>query len=223
MTMADPLRTRPVPGLPVPAIAVSGVPVDCVNVGLSLVFEKGCDLILSGFNHGPNLGFDITYSGTVGGAIEGCLNGIPSVALSMAPLESGTDQHFETGVHWVRNHLAWLLEIPLPIRTFWNVNIPAIPFTSIQGMKFTQMGGRVYEDKVEMRQDPWGKPYFWQGGMNIVGQAELGSDLEAIEQGFVSITPLTLNWTQGEFLESLIQTHGSTIAKSAITEPAPQV
>lgn len=222
MTMADPLRTRAISGLPVPAIAVTGVPVDCVNVGLSLIFKEGCDLVMSGFNHGPNLGFDITYSGTVGGAIEGCLNGIPSIAISMAPLQPGLDQHFETGSNWLRNHLKWLLSLPLPPRTFWNINVPAVPMTDVKGIKFTEMGGRVYEDKVEMRNDPWGKPYFWQGGMNIVGRSEPGSDLEAIENGYVSITPLSLNWTQQEVLNSLVKEFGTTIESAEGIDLAPQ-
>ncbi len=213
MTMADPLRIQPIAGMPVPALAVSGVPVDCVNVGLSVIFPEGCDLILSGFNHGPNLGFDITYSGTVGGAMEGCLNGIPSLAFSMAPLKSKKEFHFETGSLWLRHNIRWLLSLPLPPRTFLNVNVPAVPLSEVKGVRFTKMGGRVYEDRVEMREDPWGKPYFWQGGANIVGTAEPGSDLLAIEEGYVSITPISLNWTQDLALAEL----------SASFQPIPEV
>ena len=98
MTMRDPLRVKPF-DFPVPdveAFEVNGLPVDCVNAGLTVAWEEGCDLVLSGINNGPNLGFDTTYSGTVGGAMEGAINGIRSIAVSMACFVDVAPLHYET-------------------------------------------------------------------------------------------------------------------------------
>src|SRR5579862_6881510 len=125
MTMRDPLRAQPVSNYDeIEAWEISGVPVDCVNVGLTEMFPDGCDLILSGINNGPNLGFDITYSGTVAGAMEGAINGIPSISLSMALFVTGAPVHFETGARWLLENWELLIGAPQKPLTFLNVNIP---------------------------------------------------------------------------------------------------
>lgn len=196
MTMRDPLRVKTVSyhgGLE--AYEVNGVPVDCVNVGLTLAWPDGCDLVLSGINNGPNMGFDVTYSGTVAGAMEGCINGIRSVAISMALFADGAPLHYATAQAWLREHFSWLATCPLQPLTFLNVNVPAIDLPELRGTRVVEMGKRVYEDRVEMRQDPWGRPYYWQGGVVIVDAREPGTDVSATSQGFVSVTPISLNWT----------------------------
>ena len=203
MTMTEPLRVNEFDwGDAVKAYSVTGVPVDCVNVGLSHLYPDGCDLVLSGFNHGPNLGFDVTYSGTVAGAMEGAINGIHSIAFSMARF-SGKENHFESGSSWLKDHFEWLLSLKLPQRTFLNINLPAMPYDEIKEARFVKMGGRVYRDRVEQRMDPWDRPYFWQGGLEIGGNPEPGTDFEAVVQGHVSITPISLNWTDNIALVSL--------------------
>src|SRR5256885_16117503 len=125
MTMRDPLRAWPVStydGLE--AWEVTGVPVDCVNVALTEMYPDGCDLILSGFNNGPNLGFDVTYSGTVAGAMEGAINGIRSIAISMACFVTNAPLHYETGACWLREHWSMLVDSPAAPLTFLNVNVP---------------------------------------------------------------------------------------------------
>jgi len=203
MTMADPLRIHRHDWKEIEAISVSGVPVDCINVGLSIAFPDGCDLVLSGFNSGPNLGFDVTYSGTVAGAMEGTINGIRSVALSMACFDRSLPFHFESGSQWLKENWQFITEVPLPTGSFLNVNIPSLPFDRINGSQIARMGSRIYRDQVEMRKDPWDKPYFWQGGFAITEEVEPGTDLNAILDHFVSITPIKIDWTDEEAMESI--------------------
>lgn len=203
MTLHDPLRAKPFSGLGVEAYEVSGVPVDCVNVGLTLAYPDGCDLVLSGFNAGPNLGFDVTYSGTVAGAMEGAINGIRSIALSMASFVSGAPAHYETGMEWLRSRWNFLVEAPIEPLSFLNVNIPAIAFAELLGERVASMGKRVYEDRVEVRHDPWSRPYYWQGGVVVMDPDQPGTDVQAVNEGFVSITPITLDWTHATLAASL--------------------
>lgn len=203
MTLHDPLRVQEVEIDGLPGYAVSGKPVDCVNVGLDLAFPGGCDLILSGINNGPNLGFDVTYSGTVGGAMEGCLNGIRSIAVSMANFVQDAPLHYETGVAWLVENWEMLVNLPCPNLTLWNVNVPAIAAPEILGHKFVGMGRRVYEERLEMRSDPWGRPYYWQGGVVVMRPDEPETDVWAVSNGFVAITPITLDWTNAAVLSEM--------------------
>lgn len=203
MTLHDPLRAKPTSLEGCKAYEVNGVPVDCVNVGLTEEFDNDCDLVLSGVNNGPNLGFDVTYSGTVAGAMEGCINGIPSIAISMASFVTGAPYHYETGEWWLMENLAKIVALPSKPNTFLNINIPAIAEEEIEGVKVCGMGKRVYEDRVEKRLDPWGRTYFWQGGVVIMDTKEPGTDVHAAANHFVSITPITLDWTDHQFIETL--------------------
>lgn len=203
MTMREPLRVHPVPWDGCEAFEVSGFPVDCVNVGLTIGYPDGCDLVLSGFNSGPNLGFDVTYSGTVAGAMEGTINGIRSIALSIATFASDAPPHYKTGSRWLREHWDLLTGVDLPPLTFLNVNVPSRDFVELRGHRLVPMGRRVYCDRVEVRTDPWGRPYYWQGGVAVLSADQPGTDVEAISEGFVSITPVTLDWTDYTQIEAL--------------------
>ncbi|MCU0315997.1 MAG: 5'/3'-nucleotidase SurE [Fimbriimonadaceae bacterium] len=203
MTMRDPLRVKEVAFHGLEAYEVSGVPVDCVNVGLTLAYPDGCDLVLSGFNHGPNLGFDVTYSGTAAGAMEGVVNGIRSIACSMAIFADGAPFHFETGARWLNENFEWLTSLDLPDRTFLNINVPAIAFPEVSGHRFVAMGRRVYEDRVEARKDPWGRTYYWQGGVVVMKPDDPTSDVWAVSNGMVSITPVSIDWTDHATLAKL--------------------
>jgi 5'-nucleotidase len=200
MTMREPLRVRRVKDAPCLSYEVSGVPTDCVNVGLTEVFREGCDLVLSGINYGPNLGFDITYSGTVAGAMEGTINGIRSIAVSMAIFVSEAPPHFETGTEWLKENWDLLLGVELDHLTFLNVNVPAIDVPELNGHSFVRMGERVYRDRVEKRQDPWGRDYWWQGGVVVMDAQTPGTDVYAVSQGAVSITPISLDWTRHDVI-----------------------
>jgi 5'-nucleotidase len=195
MTLRDPLRVDRVDFDGLEAYSVNGVPVDCVNVGLTVAYPDGCDLILSGVNHGPNLGFDITYSGTVAGAMEGAINGIHSIAFSLATFVYEAPPHWETAERWMLENLKKLIDFPLPELHFLNVNVPSIDFAELKGAKVAEMGRRVYKDRVERRDDPWGRPYYWQGGSVVMKADQAGTDVQAVSDGFVSVSLLTLNWT----------------------------
>lgn len=204
MTLHEPLRIKELEIEGCPGYMVNGLPVDCVNVGLTEVFPNHkCDLVLSGINNGPNLGFDITYSGTVAGAMEGCINGIPSIAISMASFVQDAPLHFETGERWLKENLAKILSLPTKQGTFLNLNIPAIAYEEIEGIQITTMGKRVYEDRVERRDDPWGRPYYWQGGVVIMRPEDPGTDVYAVANHFVSLTPISLDWTDRIFAKEL--------------------
>jgi 5'-nucleotidase len=204
MTMRDPLRIRELHGYPYRAFEVNGLPVDCVNVGRAAVFPEGLDLVLSGINHGPNLGYDITYSGTVAGAMEGVINGIASFSFSMATFVDGAPLHFDTAERWLTENFDWLLALPKDELAFWNVNIPAIAYEELAGVRVTRMGRRVYEDRVEPRQDPWGRTYYWQGGVTVRRSDDVSTDVGAISQGFVSVTPIRMDWTDVTLLNSAL-------------------
>lgn len=203
MTLHNPLRLRQVEWEGLEAYEVDGVPVDCVNVGLQVAWPNGCDLVLSGFNNGPNLGFDVTYSGTAAAAMEGVINDIPSIALSIAGFVSGAPLHYETGAQWLRENWDLLIGAPRRDLTFLNVNIPSIAFPELQGHKVCAMGKRVYEDRVELRHDPWNRPYYWQGGVVVMDPHQPGTDVEAVNGGYVAITPVTLDWTDYALTDAL--------------------
>lgn len=204
MTMYEPLRVKETELEGLEAYEVSGLPVDCVNVGMHLGWPDGCDLLLSGINNGPNLGFDVTYSGTVAGAMEGTINDIFSIAFSMAIFASDAPYHFETGARWIKENLNWMLSLPRKPLTLLNVNIPAIEFIELRGNRIVPTGKRVYEERVEERGDPFGRPYYWQGGVVVMNpQEQPDTDVEAVSEGFVSVTPITLDWTDYDHLKTL--------------------
>lgn len=207
MTLRDPLRVNPVDFHGLEAYTVNGVPVDCINVGLTVAYPDGCDLVLSGINLGPNLGFDITYSGTVAGAMEGAINGIRSIALSLAVFVVEAPPHWETASKWLSENFEHLAQAPIEDLTFLNVNIPSIAHTELRGTKIAEMGKRVYKDRVERRDDPWGRPYYWQGGQALMSANQPHTDVQAVNEGFVSVTPLSLNWTHRDLAESIATTN----------------
>lgn len=203
MTLREPLRITEAECEGARAFMVNGLPVDCVNVGLEYVLDNRCDLVLSGINNGPNLGFDVTYSGTVAGAMEGCINNIRSIAVSMATFVSGAPYHYETGEMWLSENLEWLIELELPDFTFLNINVPAIAAPEIEGHAFVEMGQKVYDERLERRDDPWGRPYYWQGGVVVTRPDEPGTDVFAVANQQVAITPISIDWTNRAALESL--------------------
>ena len=203
MTMREPLRVLEATGLGCPAFAVSGLPADCVNLGLELGMTEGCDLVLSGVNAGPNLGFDTTYSGTVAGAMEGCAYGVPSVAISLAAFTVDWPLHWETAEQWLLDNLGALAAVRLRPRTFLNVNVPSVPLGDIRGTCIAPLATRIYEEKIEFRADPWGRPYYWQGGTSVTPERQPGTDVEAVRENLVAITPVTLDWTSHAEMESL--------------------
>ncbi|MBX3111508.1 MAG: 5'/3'-nucleotidase SurE [Fimbriimonadaceae bacterium] len=211
MTIRDPLRAKTVEYDGLEAMVVNGVPVDCVNVALTLCWPDGCDLVMSGFNNGPNLGFDVTYSGTVAGAMEGTINGIRSLSLSMVAALEDAPMHYETGAAWLEANWGLVTGAELPEGTFLNVNVPAVALPEVHGHRFTRMGKRIWEDRVEERSDPWGRSYFWQGGATMLRPEEEGTDVKAVAEGYVSITPVRIDWTDEATLDRLAASVAATV------------
>lgn len=204
MTMRDPVRFASFEWDGCEAYEVSGVPTDCVNVGMEFGFPDGCDLVLSGINNGPNLGFDVTYSGTVAAAMEAAINGVPSIALSMGAFVSNAPIHYDTAQAWLEENLGKLLAVPAKPLTFLNVNIPNVSdLIEIRGMRVVPMGQRVYINRLEYREDPWGRPYYWQGGVTVMTSDQPGTDVQAVSEGFVSVTPVSLDWTDYAHIDAL--------------------
>ena len=184
--------------------SVSGTPTDAVMLALAHVM-KDClpDLILSGVNRGANLGEDVTYSGTVSAAMEGALAGVRSIALSQAYAKEGMGDHvpFGPAEAWAARVLKPLLDAPFPPGTLVNVNFPALPPADIRGIRVCRQGIRDYGRlRVIERTDPRGYPYFWFGLAPMVETPGHRTDLEAIADGFVSVTPLYLDLTHNEGL-----------------------
>ena len=199
LTMHRPLRVR---ALSERSWAVDGTPTDCVNLALcSILKAKLPDLVLSGINAGPNLGDDVTYSGTVACAFEGTLLGVPSIAFSLDTWQDRGrgEPDFAAAEPGVRAVLGLALEKPPSGDTLWNVNLPPGP---PKGYRVTRMGRRRYGENIVEKIDPRGRPYFWIGGVHIDTQAD-GTDLTAVTEGWISITPLHLDMTDYRALAEL--------------------
>ncbi len=172
--------------------SVNGTPTDCVNIAVKGLLKGTPRLVVSGINKGPNLGDDVTYSGTVAGAIEGILLGIPSFAVSLAARENfrfaeAAEVAFRTAVQ--------VLEQRMPAGTLLNVNVPNIPLSEIQGTRITRLGKRIYHQMTVERVDPRGKKYYWIGGGEPDWEREDGTDLDAVDRRMISVTPLHLDFT----------------------------
>lgn len=183
--------------------AVTGTPTDAVTMGLRQVLDSPPDLILSGVNRGANLGDDITYSGTASAAMEGALAGIRSIALSqvISPKTRGTDAEFAQALEWAPKVIRPLLDAPFGNRTLLNVNFPP---KDAKGIRITRQGFHDYSrGSVVEGTDPRGLRYFWFGLHPIEHTLDHGTDLEAIDDRFVTVTPLQLDLTHYPTIDNL--------------------
>lgn len=186
--------------------SVTGTPTDAVTMGLRKVVDGPPDLILSGVNRGANLGDDVTYSGTVSAAIEGALAGVRAIAFSQVVQRDGeaSADTFDAARAWGARVLAPLLDTPLPQRTLVNVNFPALPAGGVRGIRAVRQGFHDYaRGTVVEGRDPRGFRYFWFGLDDIEHTLDHGTDLEAISDGYVSVTPLQLDLTHHASLGNL--------------------
>ena len=181
--------------------AVDGTPTDCVNMGIHNMLPITPDLIVSGINHGANLGDAITYSGTVAAAMEANLMGIPAIAFSLATY--GPSEHFTDAAHIAVNVTRTVLAHGLPTDTYLNVNIPNSPRSSMLPPLITRQGKRSFIGKIVDKTDPRGRKYFWLGGEESHLNDEPGTDFHAISHGHVSITPLHIDLTNHKSLAIL--------------------
>nr|WP_163328217.1 5'/3'-nucleotidase SurE [Desulfurobacterium thermolithotrophum] len=173
--------------------AVDGTPTSCVYIGVHAIMKgQKPDMIIGGINKGPNLGEDITYSGTVSVAMEGVLLGIPSIAFSLAAFKNF---HWDDAGEWAKRIVLKAYEQGIPENCCLNVNIPNLPYKEIKGIKITRQGKKAYTEKLEARKDPWGRVYYWIGGEEPNWETEPGTDYWAVKNGYVSITPIHLDLT----------------------------
>ncbi|MFM7424656.1 MAG: 5'/3'-nucleotidase SurE, partial [Elainella sp.] len=216
LTLHKPIRAEQIESVfddGITAWACSGTPSDCVKLALGALLSEPPDMVLSGINHGSNLGTDVLYSGTVSAAMEGVLEGIPSIAFSLSSFSS---QEFQPAASFAEALVAQLAADPLPQLMLLNVNVPAIPASEILGVALTRQGVRRYVDQFEKRIDPRGKTYYWLAGeiLEEVPEPQLDSpealklkgsnfdlawfqqiptDVQAIRQNYITLTPLQYN------------------------------
>jgi 5'-nucleotidase len=180
--------------------AVTGTPTDAVLLAVETLLPERPDWVLSGINHGPNMGEDVTYSGTVAAAIEACIFGIPAVAVSLA---GRGELLFDEAVPVLRRVLETLLRFKLETLQFLNVNLPNLPAAQVRGVRITRLGSRRYRDSVAPRQDPRGRAYYWIGGTGPEWLPDERSDAQAVQDGYVSVTPLRADMTDYRALVDL--------------------
>ena len=200
-TMWRPLRVRDralVDGTP--GHAVDGSPADCVSLAFLGLVEGPFDLVAAGINFGANIGDDIAYSGTVSAAMEGVINGCPSMAVS---LDDFAAVDFSLAASAAATVARAILARGLDPGQLLNVNVPAVAPDACAGVEVTRLGKRVYQDVLVRREDPRGVPYYWFGGQPPTGVATPGTDVWAVQHGFVSVTPIHLELTAERFLDRL--------------------
>ncbi len=184
--------------------AVTGTPTDAVNLALRKLFDTPPDLVISGINNGENLADDITYSGTISAAMEGALAGIPAIALSQAVREGG--HGFAAAEAWALKVLRPLIDMQMARRTLINVNFPSRAPDAVRGIRVARQAFHDYArgTMVESR-DPRGRPYFWFGLEDVEHTLDHGTDLEAVNDGYVSVTPLQLDLTHHAAIGALAE------------------
>ncbi len=170
--------------------SVDGTPTDCVVTAFYGLLDERPSMVVSGINHGPNMGEDVFYSGTVAAAIEGTLQGAPSIAASLVTRQL-TD--FEEPAEFVGRLARPVAQRGLPWRRLLNVNLPFRPRAEIAGVQVTRLGSRTYQDTLIRKVDPRGRDYYWIGGEDPVWEPREGTDYHAVHAGFISVTPMHLD------------------------------
>jgi 5'-nucleotidase len=186
------------------AYSTDGAPADCIALAMLGVFQEPVDLVVSGINRGANLGQDLTYSGTIAAAFEATIFHKPAIAFSLDDRSFQAD--YSTAAEIARQVTRQVIEHGLPPLTLLSVNIPQLPLEKIGGMKITRQGTSVYRDVLVPRLDPGGRPYYWIGGEAPTGDVSVeGTDMWAVHHGYVSITPVRLDMTAHNLIDSLRQ------------------
>lgn len=197
LTMKRPLRVK---DLGQDRYSVDGTPTDCVTLAMGKILPRKPQLVVSGINPGPNLGDDVSYSGTVSAAVEGTMLGAPSLAVSLAGDEAFV---FETAAAFAVTLARTILDKGLPKDTLLNVNVPNRGPEEILGVRFTRQGRRVYDGAIKETFDPWGRQHYWIGGGTPLWDEGEDTDAQAILAGYVSVTPLHLDLTNHAALRKL--------------------
>jgi 5'-nucleotidase len=183
---------------------VDGTPTDCVMLAIEALMPERPDFVLSGINHGHNMGEDVLYSGTVAAAMEGLALGVPSIAFSFAGGDLRADlTYLSQQIEVLTPLLRHFISLPnFPKDTLFNVNLPPLAASEVKGVRLTRLGRRVYSDSLSPLKDPWGRDIFWIGGGSISWSGREDADFRAIQEGYISVTPLHLDLTNFNMLEA---------------------
>lgn len=198
LTLHHPLRARSASD---GALVVDGTPTDCVILAVNALLDERPDVVLSGVNHGPNMGDDVLYSGTVAAAMEATVVGIPAVALSYTGEDPEAIGAWEGILAELLRDLIHRRDVPRD--TLFNVNLPPIPPDDVRGIRVTSLGRRRYSESLTQAEDPSGREYFWIGGGVTDWSGSPDSDFRAVDDGCVSVTPLHLDLTNYRLLEEI--------------------
>lgn len=193
----------------------SGTPGDCVKIGINAILseDEKPDLIISGINHGPNLGTDILYSGTVSCAMEGAMMGYPSIAVSLASMTCEPEL-FKNVAVFMSKFIHKIKEFPFPKKSILNINVPGLMPEDLAGVAITRLGGKMFTDEYDKRVDPRGKVYYWMAGELIRHCENDDSDINALRWNKVSVTPITFEMT----LDNVIPTLQNSLCKDDICD-----
>jgi len=204
ITVRDPVRARPwpfeVPSGTIPAYAVTGTPADCAKLAMHHLLPRPPDLVVSGINRGPNTAVNVIYSGTVSAATEASILGLDAIAFSLCAWQI---EDFEPAARYAEVIARKVLETGIPPGIVFNVNIPALAFEDIKGIEVTRLANSRWEESFVERTDPLNQPYYWLSGRFVNLDEGEHTDLEAIENGFVSLTPIQYDLTAHGFLTEL--------------------
>jgi 5'-nucleotidase len=185
-----------------PALLCDGTPADCVALAIMGLLPRKPDLVVSGVNLGANLGTDLLYSGTVAAAMEGIVFGVPGIAISQLH-KKDQPWDFRAAQAAVVQVVAKVAEHSLPAGILLNMNVPARPLEEVRGIRVARLGRRSYRDELVVRNDPRGRPYYWIDGSDPEDHAEEGTDVNAVADGYVSLTPAHMDLTSHRWLEEL--------------------
>lgn len=207
LTIHDPVRVQQIKDREVRTFACTGTPADCVVIGAFDLCGGLPSLVVSGINRGANLGDDVNYSGTVAAAIEGALVGVPSLAVSLAATwpEHSRIHHWQSAVEAALRIGDGVLRDGLAARTYLNVNVPNHPPEELNGVRWTRQGRKKYGDRLDPRRDPRGGSYYWIWGSFDASQIEDGTDLAAVRDRYVSVTPMVVDRTDVATLDAASQ------------------
>lgn len=201
LTVAQPLRITKFKRNKMVGNAINGTPADCVKIAISAILKRKPDLVISGINHGQNTSVNILYSGTVSAATEGMLLNIPSIAISLASYDFHSD--LSVASKYAKTIAKKILNNKPPKGTLINVNVPALPEEKIKGIKITHHSNSCWDDFYEKRVDPFGRDYYWFSGNYKINDDMVDADDVAINEGYVSITPIHFDFTNYSEIENL--------------------
>lgn len=180
--------------------AVNGTPADSVRLAILSICSDPPDLVVSGINLGPNVATNVIYSGTVSAATEARILRIPSIAVSLATFK---EPIWVTAASFAQRIGAEVLAGGLPEKVLLNINVPNIPLDKVRGIRVTRQGNSGYKERYEMRSDPRAVPYYWQAGTYRMSDVEEDTDALAVDQGYVSVTPVSFDLTAYDYLPAL--------------------